>query len=421
MSSTTDVAVIGAGPYGLSIAAHLRALGVEHRIVGRPMQTWLTQMPKGMSLKSEGFASNLSDREGRYTLGHYCAEQGIEYADVGVPVALETFSGYGLAFQRRHVSYLENKMLISVDRCAQGFMLTLDDGETFTARRVVMAIGISYFAHLPRELAHLPRDYVTHSSDQPEPERFKDRKVVVVGAGASAVDLAALLHEAGADVQLVARRPQLDIHTQMQLPRPLLDRIKAPLTGIGPSWRSWWYCNTPVLFHLLPEETRLRIVKNHLGPAAGYFMRDRFIGKVPTILGYRPQGAEAENGHMKLYLVANDGSRRRVETEHVICATGYRVDLRRVTPLAESLRSQIKAVDYTPVLTSHFQASVPGLFFVGPPAGNSFGPLMRFAFGADYTARRVANYLARTAVRHRRITTMPLSQPTSTIAGAGDD
>jgi len=421
MSASTDVAVIGAGPYGLSVAAHLKTLGIEHRIVGRPMNTWLNEMPKGMSLKSDGFASNLSDRDGRFTLANYCAEEGIDYGDLGVPVKLETFCAYGLAFQRRCVPQLENKMLTSIDRCTTGFMLTLDDGETFMARRVVMALGISYFSDLPRELAHLSPEFVTHSSAQPDPERLRGRDVVVVGAGASAIDLAALLHEAGAKVQLAARRPMLEIHSKTEYPRPLAERLKAPLTGIGPSWRSWWYCNAPVLFHLLPEETRLRVVRSHLGPAAGWFMRDRLIGKVPLILGYRPQTAEVINGRLQLYLVAKDGSRRRVDTEHVICATGYRVDLRRIAPLAEALRAQIRAVEYTPVLSSHFQSSVPGLYFIGPAAANSFGPLMRFAFGADYAARRVANHLARRKARRRTMTpaTLPLPQ-SGTIAEAGD-
>jgi len=421
MSASTDVAVVGAGPYGLSLAAHLKALGVEHRIVGRPMNTWLNEMPKGMSLKSDGFASNLSDRDGRFTLANYCAEEGIEYGDLGVPVKLETFCAYGLAFQRRCVPQLENKILTSVDRCATGFMLTLDDGETFMARRVVMALGISYFSHLPRELASLSSEFVTHSSAQPEPERMRGRDVVVVGAGASAIDLAALLHEAGANVQLAARRPILEIHGKTEYPRPLIARLKAPLSGLGPSWRSWWYCNAPVLFHLLPDEKRLRIVRNHLGPAAGWFMRDRLIGKVPLILGYRPQAAEVVNGRVQMSLVAKDGSRRRVDTEHVICATGYRVDLRRIAPLTEALRAQIRALAYTPVLSSHFESSVPGLYFIGPAAANSFGPLMRFAFGADYAVRRVANHLARRKVRRRAMTTAPLPLPQSgTITEAGD-
>ena len=150
-------------------------------------------------------------------------------------------------------------------------------------------------------------------------------------------------------------------------------------------------------------------------------MRDRLIGKVPLVLGYRPQAAEVVNGRVRLSLVAKDGSRRRLDTEHVICATGYRVDLRRIAPLTEALRAQIRAVENTPVLSSHFQSSVPGLYFIGPAAANSFGPLMRFAFGADYAARRVATHLARRKVRRRGLTpaTLPLPQSTS-IAEAGD-
>lgn len=417
---STDVAIIGAGPYGLSLAAHLRALGVEHRLIGRPMETWLTQMPKGMLLKSEGFASNLSDRDRKFTLAQFCKEHGTEYADVGLPVDLATFCAYGLAFQERCAPHLENKLLHSIDRCSQGFTLTLDDGESFTARRVVLALGISYFSHLPSELAHLPPDFLTHSSAHPDPGQMKGRDVVVIGAGASAIDLAALLHESGANVRLIARRPELEIHTPMRLPRPLRDRIRAPLTGIGPNWRSWWYCNAPLLFHALPVEKRFRIASGHLGPAAGYFMRDRFVGKVPSLLGFRVHSAELSNDRVQLALVAGDGTRQRVEAEHVICATGYTVDLRRIAPLAEALRAQIQSVKQTPLLTSNFESSVPHLYFVGPAAVNSFGPLMRFAFGAEYAARRVSNHLARTAVKQRNWSAVPLQQ-SATIGEAISD
>src|SRR3954447_21733501 len=103
MSYSSDVVVIGAGPYGLSLAAYLRAKGVEHRIFGDPMQFWLGQMPRGMLLKSDGFASTLYDPKAEFSLGHYCKEHKIEYADLGVPVRVEDFCEYGLAFQRRFV------------------------------------------------------------------------------------------------------------------------------------------------------------------------------------------------------------------------------------------------------------------------------------------------------------------------------
>ena len=110
MLRTTDVAIVGAGPYGLSIAAHLSQLGVPFRIFGKPMDSWLTQMPRGMLLKSEGFASSVYHPEGSLTLGQYCREKRLPYADIGTPVPLETFCEYGLAFQRQFVPTLEAKI-----------------------------------------------------------------------------------------------------------------------------------------------------------------------------------------------------------------------------------------------------------------------------------------------------------------------
>jgi len=69
----------------LSIAAQLAARGIEHRIIGSPMQFWMEHMPKGMQLKSEGFASSLYDASGHFTLRRYCAEHDLAYRDIGLP------------------------------------------------------------------------------------------------------------------------------------------------------------------------------------------------------------------------------------------------------------------------------------------------------------------------------------------------
>src|SRR5580693_1557660 len=201
-----EAAIIGAGPYGLSIAAHFRGRGIPFRIFGRPMDSWLAHMPKGMMLKSDGFASNIDDPAESYTLGHFCAERGIEYSDSGVPVRLDTFSAYGLAFSQRMVPELEDKFVVAVERIADGFRLQLADGETLTARRVVLAVGVTHFAELPANLANLPPQFLSHSYNHHSLEPFKGRSVVVIGGGASATDIAALLHEMGAEVQLVARQ-----------------------------------------------------------------------------------------------------------------------------------------------------------------------------------------------------------------------
>ncbi|HTV73144.1 MAG TPA: NAD(P)-binding domain-containing protein [Candidatus Acidoferrales bacterium] len=395
MSKTTDVAVIGAGPYGLSLAAHLRGRGISHRVIGSPMRFWSTQMPRAMHLKSEGFASDLYDPKREFTLRDFCAQEGIPYADMGVPVENRTFCAYGLAFQKRFVPDLEEKTLIALDRTPDGFVLHLDSGESFSARQVVLAVGIGHFPYVPEALAGLPADLLTHSSQHSDLEVFRGREVTVIGAGASAIDVAAILHESGAHVRLVARRSELHIHDKMQLPRPLWHRIRRPMSGLGPSWKSRFFTDAPLLFYRLPESLRLRIVKTHLGPAGGWFMRDRLIGRVPLMLGSTVERASVTNGRVHLQLTTPNGS-TGIEADHVIAATGYRVNLRTLHFLSDELRDHVKSVEGTPVLSTYFESSVPGLYFIGAASANSFGPLMRFAFGAGFAARRTSRHLAAT-------------------------
>lgn len=394
MVSVTDVAIIGAGPYGLSLAAHLAALGVEHRILGRPMQGWIGGMPAGMLLKSDGFASNLYEPAQELTLRQYCLARDIAYADLGLPVSRDVFIAYGLDFQKRQVPYLEQRLVASI-RLSEGvFLLSCDDGESFAARRVIIAIGLAPFAHTPPPFAGLSADQRSHSMAVLDPHRFAGRDVVVVGGGASAVDLAALLHEAGAAVTLASRRRRLDIHHRMRLPRPWRDRLRAPLSGIGPSWRSRILCEVPHLFRLLPAQKRLRIVRDHLGPAAGWFMRERVENKFPMLLGYTDVTAAARGARVDLDFHMPEGV-RSLTPEHVIAATGYAVDIARLGFLGEKMRAGIATVGGAPALSGQFESSIPGLFFIGPTAANSFGPVMRFAFGAGFTARRLARHLQR--------------------------
>jgi thioredoxin reductase len=387
--------IVGAGPYGLSIAAHFRGRGIPFRIFGRPMDSWLNHMPKGMMLKSDGFASNIYDPDSEFTLKQFCAEQGIKYADAGVPVRLDTFSAYGLAFRDRLLPELEDKLVARVDRAPEGFVVRLEDGETIAARRVVLAVGITHFEYIPANLAKLPSEFVSHSFRHANPEEFRGRSVVVIGGGASAIDLAAVLKEADADVQLVARQSALKFHsTPTGKPRSKWQQIRHPQSGLGPGMRSRFFSDAPGLFHYLPESLRVEIVDRTLGPSAGWFVKDK-MARVPSLLGYALQSAEVQDGKVHLRLRTAAGSERDVYAEHVIAATGYKVDLERLPFLSTEIRSKIETVAGSPKLSSTFESSVPGIYLAGLAAANSFGPVMRFAFGAGFAARRITETMVK--------------------------
>jgi hypothetical protein len=386
-----ETAIIGAGPYGLSIAAHLRGLGIPFRIFGRLMDSWQSHMPKGMHLKSDGFASNIYDPDADFTLGQFCSEQKIEYSDAGIPVRLDTFTAYGQAFKERKVPELEDKMVTRLERLPEGFRLGLDSGESFTARQVVLAVGITNFEYVPAEFANLPAEFLTHSFRHHDLEAFRGRKVVVIGGGSSATDVAGLLHQLDADVTLVTRRAALKFHGKPQPgSRSLWQDIKRPQSGIGPGWRLRFCADAPGVFHYLPESLRLEAVRRILGPSGGWFAKDMVIGKVPLLLEHTTERAEIKDGRVRLQLRDARGAHSEVLADHVIAATGYKVNLDRLKFVSPEIRSQLKTVGGSPALSSKFESSVPGLYFAGLTAANSFGPVMRFAFGAGFAARTIS-------------------------------
>jgi thioredoxin reductase len=393
--NATQVAIVGAGPYGLSIAAHLRGRGVAFRIFGTPMHSWRHRMPAGMCLKSEGFASSLYDPQGAFTLAQYSAERGLPYRHVGYPIPLETFVAYGLEFQKRLVPNLEERDVAQLRRAGAGFELRTADGEVVSAQKVVLAVGITHFGYVPPPLSELGAEYVTHSSEHHDPGALRGRSVAVIGAGASAVDLAALMHEAGVDAQLVARRSAIPFHDPPAAePRPLLQRVLNPRSGLGLGWRSRLCTDAPLLFYRLPLETRLRTVHNHLGPAPGWFVKEKIVGRVPLHLGLQLKSATVRDHKVHLTCVRNDGAgEATLVFDHVVAGTGFRVALSRLPFLDQALRSALRSVDDTPVLSTHFETSVPGLYAVGLASANNFGPMARFAYGAGFTARRVSRAL----------------------------
>jgi thioredoxin reductase len=223
--------------------------------------------------------------------------------------------------------------------------------------------------------------------------------VVVIGAGASAMDIAAQLADSGVSVSIVAREKKIRWHTPPSA-RNILSWLTRPMSGIGPGWRSLLCTKLPRFFHAMPQALRFRATRNHLGPAPGWFTRAKVETRVPMLLGTELVGA-AVRGHRVGLMVTKRGEEREILCDHVIAATGYKVDMNRLTFLEQRLLRDIKQVDDTPVLTGQFETSVHGLYVIGPAAANSFGPMMRFMFGAQYTSPLLARHLRR---RLRRFT-----------------
>ena len=136
------------------------------------------------------------------TLDAYCRQKGNHLSK---PIPLDRFVDYGRWYQRQAVPDLDKRQIRSVETDARGFKVVMADGEEFTSRRVVVAGGISAFASRPAEFAGIPSALASHTSEHKDLGKFKGQRVVVIGAGQSALESAALFKEAGIQVEVIAR------------------------------------------------------------------------------------------------------------------------------------------------------------------------------------------------------------------------
>lgn len=390
MRSDYDVVVVGAGPYGLSTAAHLRGRGLKVAIFGKTLEMWRDHMPKGMRLRSHWFASNLCDPGEDYTFERFSKESKYEKC---YPLPIEAFIEYGLWFRQRAVPDVDETYVSSIERQDGRFLVRLADGREVQSQAVVMATGLFRYAHRPEPYHGLPARFVSHSSDHNDFSRFKGQDVMVIGGGHSAIEFAALLHEAGAAVQVVARRRISWWAPDRTYDRTLLERIIAPTTSMAPGWQNWVLDHMPYLFYRFPQARKDSYISNYESGASSW-LRDRVIGKVTLRENRTVTNLEVVDG--KVDATISDGTRARVD--HILLATGYKVDINRLTMIDPSLRAEIKTDMGIPILNHRFESNVTGFYFVGITSLRAFGPLYRFVAGCGATARRVARSVVRERV-----------------------
>ena len=388
-----EVAVIGAGPYGLAMAAHLRAAKISTHVFGDTMAFWRKNMPSGMKLRSPWRASTIADPDNAHTLDVFARDHGIARVE-NLPLA--DFMRYGEWFARRAVPDVDKRMVKMVAAGPRGFRLTLDDGATFDARRVVVAMGLHNQASQPAVFHNVPAELVSHSSAVVKPSDFAGRRVVVVGRGQSAVESAVLLSEAGAEVELICRGDVRWIgHEQGdKISDPLwwLHGILSAPSAIGPFPYNW-LVDLPSMLHMLPHEQRLKLAERTLRAAASAWLRPRTV-KVRMNTGRAIVGAAAEGNGIALHLDTG-----KSVFDHAVLATGYKTDIGKMGVLSRELLAQIAHQANYPVLSHGFETSVAGLHIVGSPAVGSFGPLPRFVAGSGYAARGVTRAVLVTAAK----------------------
>ena len=383
-----DAVVVGAGPYGLSTAAHLLGRGLNVAVFGKTLELWRNHMPKGMRLRSHWWATNLSDPHKRYGFERFFRESKHRK---GYPQPIEAFIDYARWFQEHAVPNVDETYVSCIERANDHFLLRLADGRQVQSAAVVMAIGLYYYAHRPEECSALPAKFVSHSCDHNDFSSFAGQQVIVIGGGQSALEYSALLHEAGATVHVVARRPIDWLSPDRDRERSLFERILAPSSAIAPGWINWTLEHMPYLFHRLPQSTREKALRVYLPAAASAWLRERVLGKVTLHQGQTVVRMEMVDGKVEATISGGD----KVSADHVILATGYKIDVRRLKMIHPSLRAEIKTDTGIPILSRWFESSVPGLYFVGLTSLHAFGPLFRFVAGCKATAPRVASSIAR--------------------------
>lgn len=393
----SDILVIGAGPFGLSVSAHLRDRGVEHTVVGRPMNTWRAHMPLGLFLKSEPYGSVISAPVRGYDIATYCRLHGFDdYVDRVGPLSLERFLTYADWFTDQLVPDVQDLTVTRVTPRDGGFTVEFAEEIPAFVRQVIIATGVLPYAHIPSELSGLPSALMTHSSVHDRLDQFRGRRVAVIGAGQSALQSAALLHELGADVQVIVRRQQLIWEEQIPPEIGLVDYIMRPPTKLCEGWGCAFF-DSPEAFRLLPESVRVKKALTALGPKGAWWLRDRVEGVLEVRTGHHLRSAEPRGSGVLLNL---DGPERSsIKADHIIAGTGFRIDVSRLPFLSAEIQAGLVTRANCPLVNRAGETSVPGLYFAGAPTMVSLGPGVRFISGTHHVAAQLARSVARRAHR----------------------
>lgn len=356
-----DLIIIGAGPYGISLAAHAAASHLSYVLLGEPMHFWKEQMPQSMFIRTNPRYISLSDKDVAFTIERFSSETG---ATLESPFPRPAFVDYALWFaQQTRVSFTP-ELAAQLDHSSAGFHVTTNEGKLYEAKRVIVATGLQHYSYIPAELSLLPSHLLSHTFGQTEFNKFAGQKVAVIGSGQSAWEAAALLHLAGSEPELLFRRDAVQYAGEDN-------------TASGQK-----LLDTAEQFYRLPHEQKQESWNSPRQGSVAPFLRPYVEGKLPITAGAAIERAEETSDGKVLLTLTNKQTR---VVDHVIAATGYKINLEQVPFLPPYLLQAIEREPdrFTafPLLSAHFESSVPGLYFTGPLASHTHGPAFGFVAG----------------------------------------
>ena len=369
-----DLLIIGAGPFGLAVAAQASHLGIEHIVAGKPMEFWQKSMPAGMYLRSA--CDWHLDPANVHTIDNFLAERRQTARDVE-PLSLEFYLSYAEWFQKQKQITAMPWHIQRLDVSDGQFIATTTDGATIKARHIVIAPGFKHFTNIPAELkSRLPAGRYSHTCDFVDFSTARGKRYLIIGGRQSAFEWAALLVEAGASAVYISHRhdsPSFKA-ADWSWVNPLVEAV-----GEDPSWyRRLSQAEKDDISHRLWAEGRLKVepwLEARLNNP-----RVRVLPRTEVV-----ECAE-KNGELNVEL-SNGGT---ITCDQIILATGYKVDIARLPILAAgNILDQLETRNGFPVLDDHFQTSINGLFITSMPATQDFGPFFAFTISVRVSAKLI--------------------------------